>query len=280
MPVLIRTEAEANKIRRAIAFCYLCGGDLHGTQFDTEHVIPRGVLGDAPADRTWCPILQVHKKCHGKKNREGEDTAVLWHKVNAATDAESFAGRGFLPNLKSIKPELARLRDPATGEAIHLVKGFGGMYKAVWHWIRGCHTFLYGDFLPPGLKQNVLAPMGEMYIPSGTDKKRKAVNHRSFTDQKVTFTNLLKIARQGRRVDEFDSWGGNLRYMCTWYDGYKGNRAGPTGSSCIWALWYKGLGGFYSSIDIPLFPWIGFYVCLRPPKSRTRVDDLADDRDE
>ncbi len=72
MPVQIISQRAAQDAAKAVTWCYICGRSLNSldsseaeANLSTDHVIPRGVLGDEPFSQrdSWRLTLRGHKGC-------------------------------------------------------------------------------------------------------------------------------------------------------------------------------------------------------------------------
>jgi hypothetical protein len=82
----ILNQREAARQRKNVSFCYICGKNLHSSSGKShnvvtkEHVIPRALLGEAPALNAWPVLLDVHEKCERSYKRKQDHWLALYAK--------------------------------------------------------------------------------------------------------------------------------------------------------------------------------------------------------
>ncbi len=264
-PIQITRENEAQVIRKAIDFCFICGKPLPQrgsaewqSTVGPDHIVPRSVLGTPGGSDTWCPILDVHRDCNDAKNREGDERGSLLHKIFVPPTG------GWPKQIRSLPVRLARLADTYGLGYWHAMAGAEALDAVVWTWIRGLHTFLYKDFLPADEKYIVYppfldAPTERVVLLTGEQSVGKALRDR--LAKREWLLTALAAAYQTGVWDGIIAWGGSLRYVCAW-------RWECGAARCIWLLAYQGVLTYADDLVRGGMPWIGMYRCGRPPRWR------------
>lgn len=179
-PIRCFTFAKAERRTRTIEFCYLCGNALpvKGTRerkdlVNTEHIIPAKLLGKSQSDSAWSPRLPVHIKCHKEKNDQGDDFAILFHRIQSQVD------KPFPPQAKSLGLGTRFDYEMINGILAprYAYTNAGKIRHAAMNWARGMHAFLYNQYLPmpnDEMSVGIMTPGAEEINGLSVEKTEKA----------------------------------------------------------------------------------------------------------
>lgn len=252
--------------RRRLRFCYLCGRALpdrrrgKGCGVVGEHVVPRSMLGDPPATGSWPVVLDVHPECEMALKRGRDHWATTLQAINTRSP-EDWPKWG---HVRGMPIEPIVLVDEETGHAIPAVKGAGAILRGAATWVRGFHAALYGSHLAKDVVIHVRPP-----VPAcGTGISVQMTEDVASVSVQVVLAAMLTDAWDGVKA-----WGGELRYLCTWW-----NRGRTEGSdidigpwTCFWTLTFPGVLEWSSTITDMVRPWNGHYELAAPPVGAGRV---------
>ena len=177
---------------RAQDFCYICGKPLAGEPVDIDHVPPTCLF--KKEDRDTPLILRTHRRCNNAENLTDEKMGQLVNLIH-----------GKPPKPDRLKPKIYTTTDNRimAGTKINL-KG------VIWRWVKGFHTALYKEFLPPDSKVAIHPSLpvarktAEGYMPD-----EKLEQHRIMAE-------VLSQSRRIGRIDRIICRNSKCIYECTW----------------------------------------------------------------
>jgi len=243
----VRTLDEMRRRRKAVDFCYLCGGSLSGP-LQEEHVIPRALLRMVKVDvEPWPVILDVHEDCEKDKSAI-DNWLVPFHRLPAQPFAESGARVSDCVPTKTIA-----VTESKVGEGVirHLHgSGVQDYREGVWTWVRGLHCAIYGIFLPKEGRHFVVPPALAWSENGGPSQSK--VEEISSVIRGAMVSSIKKDTWDGIVL-----WGDKVRYRCVW-----SCDAGAV--YCFWVL--EGL----PALLFDMRPWHGYYRCSACPLGAAR----------
>lgn len=254
------------RARRALSFCYLCGGPLRTTPalpLSTEHVFPLGALDARPKDTSWWPVtLRVHARCEEEHKKPHDAQLITQQRANVhGTDRMS-------PSEQAVVRKLVE-----EGKAQGLPDGVSALpgwapVRAVRQAVRGLHAALYGEYLPATYK-------GDVYSPApGFNLRSKLSIERQLDEDENTSSVVFALLEAARMNDEWDgivAWGGNLRYRCVWHR----LDLRPGGVMCMWTLDTPESRQWSKVTAHRDWPWRGAYLLPSPPARASILTDAA-----
>ncbi len=238
--------------------CYLCGEGFTGGSSDpiqTEHVIPRSVLGTPPkaANQRFSLTLKCHRACD-QSRKEANDRvlhaleAMEARPAGASSVADLLRGRVLRPfvTLPSLPLE------PTIIAARPLMDG-------IWTWIRGLHAALYGEYLPETVGHREIAP-----VPEGAHERADATVRKTQSSLRSIAARIVLEGVATAKRDEVSIWGNEFRYCCTWVRLPDEQRGCTRGWTCFWILRTPRLREWTLNACGEPIPWTGMYSCPVP----------------
>jgi hypothetical protein len=214
----------------------------------TEHVIPRSLLGPAPSTEAWPVVLDVHASCERVAKQVPDGFVVLLQQMNTEP-VERWPAR----HLLDASPIRAKLTaEPTSGIVVPTFTGAGELIGAVQRWVRGLHAALYGEYLGgivlalppvPDFHSSGAIGVGDWDALGGDAIARTAVS----------------VGED--RWHGVVAWGGTLRYYCTWSHIPALNPPWL----CSWTLTHPRVLDWSETVIRPGRPWHGCYQTLEAP---------------
>ncbi len=136
-------------------------------------------------------------------------------------------------------------------DPIPALSGGEELVRGVWTWIRGCHMFLYGEYLPEDSPHRVLGDtplVGRTVTESESDAVSEKVRA------------ALLVAERAASWDGIAAWGGTVVYKCVWVS----HEAQPKPIRCVWSLAIK-------TNQQEHIWWCGFYDQNTLPESASCI---------
>jgi len=226
----------------AIRFCYLCGHRLPDKP-QTEHVVPRAVLGTPACNAPFPVTLPVHPDCDAKAKQYNDNAIQLFHQVKTKP-TEAWPAK-HLKNLP-IRPTVI----PSGGELKRVFTGIAPLLDGVADWVRGFHAALYDQYLDRDTPLVVFPPAPAANSGAGV----------SF-DQVREWSEVVRTAvGAGMATDRWDgvqAWCDEVRYFSVWYD----CRPEADGQwCCFWQLVHPGVLDWKVPDGAKATPWHGHYI--------------------
>jgi hypothetical protein len=267
--VRIDSQKEMQAARKALQFCYLCGERLpqrnrQGNKgMCTEHVIPKRLLGDCPADQPQWPIaLDVHAGCDAREKGQADDGMIILHRMNVLPTER-------WPDPKHLQRLGLRLDRIPIAPGGHGIPAIGNAQKplsATWTWISGMHAVLYREYLPPDVPHAVLAPVPAFEASAGSAGLKEA------EELSAAIRSIVGHALAKGQVDSLSAWDSQVSYECVWLRPADGD--GVHVWQCAWQLAIPGVSTWSRSV-LPAAeerPWHGCYTTSHLPSKATVLE--------
>jgi len=269
----IESESDAKRIRRERRLCYLCGRPLprngrRSSRFvSREHVIPKCVSGEAPAESkdAWLLILDVHKHCEEAYKASMDELLGMIQKIHEVDPAEvpkNHIGR--------LSRSVERV-DTASGESEIGIRA-EAFIKGAWTWIRGLHYALYDEYISDQVRHRLYPPVPEFNTHSRSGLQEQICQS---SRRAATIYNILDRSEERGKWDGVIAWGHRIRYRCVWIDrGDLGQELARKQGRfmCAWALDIPGARRWSSSLVPSPRSWHGVYERPRVPDGALVLD--------
>jgi len=211
MPVTLTAQADLQRVRESIDFCYFCGKSLSEVdETDRDHVVPKNMF--AKADRINPLILDSCRRCnHGWRVADS-----LLGEIFARHNDRKFDDRN--------KPKLTvqRFRRKSDGHEFDTVSGVN-LRSIVQRLVRGFHAALYCEYLPENTMNDISIQFPAFDIESQEILEGLHPIH-------LPVASRLRVDRLAKSVDSIDVYNGKCQYICSW------DRMDNGVSCCIFAL--------------------------------------------
>jgi hypothetical protein len=248
-------------VRRRSSLCYLCGSSLpplgipnRSKLVQVEHVIPDSIRGPAPAQNRdrWSITAEVHTRCDAiHKSRLDEHYRAI-EAVSTGSPAELSKQQAAI-----VAKHVGPLHVIPDGRVVGTLSGVSWMYDAVWAWVRGCHSLLHGNFLPPCMARQIVSPF-EMIGDDGCIPFSHQLAEQA--SQRSMAAGMCELARQHDCLNRIVCWGGKVEYLSAWCE-VKPKAKGTAGwPACLWLLSTPMLGVFSETLRGKRLPWAGMYL--------------------
>jgi len=193
-----------------------------------------------PIEDTDAATLRLRERCIGL--------------VGEVFDPGSALPRG---HYKGAPFRLDFIQPPGSESPIPALAGGEELARGVWTWVRGLHTFLYGEYLPVGAPHRTLGDIPWLGEDTPIDEPRT-------TSEKIH--HVLKAAEQADSWDGVVAWGDDVLYRNVWVT----HVSRPQHARCLWTL------DIDSSIDRSdggYTHWCGFYDAHQVPGCASCIGD-------
>jgi hypothetical protein len=206
MPTL--TAQRDYRAVQKLPFCYLCGkGFLEVDAQNRDHVPSQGIFLPADREPLWLP---THVSCNGDESATDEKIGQLIA-LRYGQAPEVHRQRLDIVKFAADKAALTNLDVDA----------------AVWRWVRGCHTALYGE---PLIGEFTLDIDCALTTPFPRAPKDTALVE-PVRPQHLRFVETIKLNRFKANLDRVVTNKGKFTYECVWVQADGG---GPW--MCVFAI--------------------------------------------
>lgn len=232
MPDLI-AQRDFRRVRQ-LSFCYLCGRALEESRANRnrDHTPPDSLF--AVEDQDFPLILNTHVACNHDQHEMDELTGQLISVLHGRAVPQRDR------RLKAMVIEGPGLERPIRGIGIDL-KG------AIWRWVRGFHSALYGQFLPTDARKYIHAPMPMAFIEAG------GIRLEPILPQQHLCVDIVRRNRDAGDLDRLVCRNGKCRFECVW------TRLDNGVEMCAFALQIYDWAELGDSVSFPRRGCVGSY---------------------
>jgi hypothetical protein len=270
VPRRMVTQKDLDAAQKLQTQCYLCGKALppKGTigrskQIVREHIIPSCILGDSPGSGAFPVILPVHKECETQHKRSRDELVRTLQRLTVVdpsswSDADTAAfSRRFCIELG---PEVR-------GEPIPAISGVDGIVEGVALWIRGLYTTLYGEVLPPQVRQVIQAPAPSFRTDGARSPEEQLAQYE--LARTAVLGRIIKLAELDED-DRIEAWNGAVHFHGTWRVAIA-DWGGPW--AFFWVLVIPGVWDWGTRVTGRYTPWHGVMLLEEKPSLGTAFSD-------
>ena len=198
----LETQKEIRSAK-ALPFCYLCGRlFVVGDEKNDDHCPASACF--LKEDRDFPLILKTHKTCNSSHGVIDQKIGQLIGLKNRQVPS---------PRDQQLKFQEVRI-GPRNAEAVAVSNL--PIANAVWRWIRGFHSALYGSYIPEAAPHTLRTPFPATTLTSSGHVPEPLL------PQHQMFVQLLKDNRAAGRLDRIQCNSGKLTYECVWIQSDKG----------------------------------------------------------
>ncbi len=188
-----------------LPFCYLCGKNFGPKEKTTRDHLPPSALFRRE-DRDIPLVLPTHEACNAREHADDELLGLLIATIQGwplPTKHRYMQGDviGGGPGLRTLSKQL-------------------NLPRFIIRCVRGFHTALYGEWLPPDTHNALHPPMRCGLIDPSTGSATDPVQAGNLVDglleQHALFVSVIKKNRLAGRTDKVVSRNGKCVYECVW----------------------------------------------------------------
>tara|TARA_R110002111_G_scaffold102475_1_gene158954 strand:+ start:228 stop:1049 length:822 start_codon:yes stop_codon:yes gene_type:complete len=224
-----------------------------------EHVIPRAVCGNSPAEQSDCWRLtsEVHLDCD-KELKRNFDEVYEGFQHTLGNDQDSWVEQ----KLVHIANNLGELKYLEDGQLVGTIGGVDTIVDAVWCWVRGLHAFLHSVFLPPSSPRMLIPPMRSFL---DTDPRSLLEQNEELVSFRSTFSHMVLLGKALNKHNSIKCWGGQVQFYSVWIKPNIGNQKKRKMYNCFWVLIVPGLEEMTNRMMGEFMPWVGMYSSTSLP---------------